>query len=96
MTERSHWRKNRPISLPSEDNARLERLKLRAETVVTQPSYSFIVRAALQELDKLPEWKFREALQAMPHARYGPEPKALRLLLSEEEREELLRKLGLT
>jgi hypothetical protein len=95
MTQQPHWRKNRPISLPAEDNARLERLKLKAERFTTQPTYSLIVRAALRELDKLPDWKFRAALEALPPTRYGPEPKNPRPVLSEEEREALLLKLGL-
>lgn len=95
MTERSHWRKNRPISLLPDDNVRLERLKLKAEKVVTHPSYSLIVRAALQELDKLSDGKLRATLEALPPTRYGPEPKNPRPALSEEEREALLKELGL-
>lgn len=95
MTERSHWRKVRPISLPAEDNTRLERLKEQAEKVVTQASYSLVVRAALRELAKLPAWKFRQALEGTPAPRYGPEPKTPKPTLSDEEREELMKRLGL-
>jgi hypothetical protein len=95
MTERPHWRKNRPISLPAEDNARLERLKSKAETMVTNSSYSLVVRVALRELEKLPDAKFRAALEAVPPPRYGPEPTKPRPTLSEEERFALLEKWGL-
>lgn len=96
MTDRSHWRKNRPISLSSEDNTRLERLKERAETMLPQATYSLVVRAALKELSKLPDSRLRAALEAVPRPRYGPEPQTPRPTLTEEERSALLRKLGLS
>ncbi|MBE9117280.1 hypothetical protein IQ249_15370 [Lusitaniella coriacea LEGE 07157] len=96
MTDRSYWRKNRPISLPSEDNTRLERLKERAEAMLPHATYSLVVRAALKELAKLPNSQLRAALEALPRPRYGPEPKTPRPTLTEEEREALMRKLGLS
>ena len=63
--------------------------------MVTNSSYSLVVRVALRELEKLPDAKFRAALEAVPPTRYGPEPKNPRPALSEEEREALLLKLGL-
>lgn len=63
--------------------------------MVTNSSYSLVVRAALGELEKLPDAKFRAALEAVPPPRYGPEPTNPRPTLSEEERFALLEKLGL-
>jgi hypothetical protein len=95
MTERSHWRKVRPISLSSEDNARLERLRTRAGEFILEPSYSLLVRVALRELEKLPRWKLQAALESVPPTRYGPERKTPRPTLSEEERRALLEECGL-
>lgn len=95
MTEQAHWRRNRPISLPAEDNTRLEHLKSQAEAFCLDASYSLIVRAGLQQLAKLSERQFREAIASIPPTRYGPEPRQPRPTLSDEERDELKRKLGL-
>ena len=97
MAEQPHWRKIRAISLPSEDNRRLERLREKAESVgrVINPTVSHVVRAALRELERLPAWKFRQAIEAIPATRYGPESKNPRPTLSEEERDKLLQKFGL-
>lgn len=91
----SHWRKVRPISLPSEDNARLERLTERAETFLPRASYSLVVRAALRQLSILPEGKFRAAIEAVPAVRYGREPKSPRPRLSPQELQALREKVGL-
>ena len=99
MTEppdRSHWRKIRPISLPSEDNARLERLTERAERFFPHANYSLVVRVALRELSNLPEGRFRAALEAAPRTRYGREPKVARPTLSPEELLALREKYGLS
>lgn len=93
MNEQSHWRKNRPISFSSEDNARLERLKEQASHVRTDISYGLVVRAALQVLAKLPDWKFRAAIEAVPRTQYGPEPHIPKPKLSEEEAKALMQKL---
>ena len=96
MTEPSHWRKIRAISFSSEDNSRLERLKLRAERFMIEPSYSQLIRVALCHLEKEGDWKLRAALEAVPKTRYGREPKEPRPRLSEDELTALRKKLGLS
>lgn len=90
------WRRIRSLSLPSEDNRRLERLQQRAEIVggAIAPTTSFVVRVALKALEELPERRFRDLVKAMPSTKYGPKTAKRVLSLSDEELKRLKDELG--